>query len=78
MTEIKLVDVTVHIDKDTDTAIRGKLETTLRGIDGVVSVHMPEQEPHLVVIEYNPDKVKSRDILDSVEEIAGQAELIGL
>lgn len=78
MSDIKLVDVTVHIDKDTDAATREKIETALRGIDGVVSVHMPQEEAHLIVVEYNPDKIKSSDLLDTVQEIAGHAELIGL
>lgn len=78
MSDIKLVDVTVHIDKDTDAATREKIETALRAIDGVVSVHMPQEEAHLIVVEYNPDKIKSSDLLDTVQEIAGHAELIGL
>lgn len=78
MSDIKLVDVTIHIDKDTDAATREKVESGLRGIDGVISVHMPENEPHLVVVEYNPDAAKSTVLLESVQEIAGHAELIGL
>ena len=78
MSDIKLVDVTIHIDKDTDTETREKIETALRGINGVVSVHMPQKEAHLVVVEYNPDKIKSSELLDTVQEIAGHAELIGL
>lgn len=78
MSDIKLVDVTVHIDKDTDAATREKIETALRAIDGVVSVHMPQEEAHLIVVEYNPDKIKSSALLDTVQEIAGHAELIGL
>ncbi|MFO7594055.1 MAG: ATP-binding protein [Pseudomonadota bacterium] len=78
MSDIKLVDVTVHIDKDTDTSKRGKIETALREINGVISVHMPEKEGHLVVIEYNPDKTQSSVLLDIVQKIAGHAELIGL
>lgn len=78
MSDITLVDVTIHIDKDTDAATRQKVEAALRGIDGVVSVHMPEGETHLVVVEYNPDATKSTVLLAAVREIAGHAELIGL
>jgi len=78
MSDIKLVDVTIHIDKDTDASIRDKVESGLRGIDGVISVHMPENEPHLVVVEYNPDAAKSTALLESVQKVAGHAELIGL
>ena len=78
MTEINLVDVTIHIDKETNTDTRGKIETALRNLPGVVSVHMPDEEPHLVVVEYNPDVTKSTHMLTTVRELAGHAEMIGL
>ena len=78
MTDIKLVDVTIHIDKDASGDDRAKVESALRRLDDVVSVHMPEDKPHLVVVEYNPDKVGSGVVLAAVREIVGHAELIGL
>ena len=78
MGDIKLVDVTIHIDKDTDDATREKIDKALRGTDGVISVHMPKEEPHLIVVEYNPDATKSMDLLKAVENVAGHGELIGL
>lgn len=78
MADIKLVDVTIHIDKDTDDAKRAEVEKALRGTDGVISVHMPKGEPHLIVVEYNPDVTKSMDLLKAVENVAGHGELIGL
>ena len=78
MTEIQLADVTIHIDHDTDAAIRGKIETALRNLPGIISVHMPEEEPHLLVVQYNRDTTKSEHILTTVRELAGHAELIGL
>ena len=78
MTEITLADVTIHIDKDTDADTRSKVESGLRIINGVVSVHMPDDKPHLVVVEYNPDVTTSSHILTMVEELAGHAEMIGL
>ncbi len=78
MTDITLTDVTIHIDKDTDATTRTNVENGLRIIDGVVSVHMPADKPHLVVIEYNPDVTSSSHLLTMVKELAGHAELIGL
>lgn len=78
MTDINLADVTIHIDKDTDSATRTAVETALRQINGVISVHMPSDEPHLVVVEYNPDATASSHLLTMVKEVAGHAELIGL
>lgn len=78
MEDVKLVDVTIHIDKDTDDATRAEVEKVLRGTAGVISVHMPEEERHLIVVEYNPDATKSMDLLKAAETVAGHAELIGL
>lgn len=78
MSDIQLVDVTIHIDKNTDDTTRKEIEKALRGIDGVISVHMPEVERHLIVVEYNPDAAKSMDLLDAVKPLAGHADLIGL
>ncbi len=78
MSDIKLADVTIHIDNDVSDEIRGKVEAALRRLDDVVSVHMPEDKRHLVVVEYNPDKVSSGVLLGAVREMTGHAELIGL
>lgn len=78
MSDIQLTDVTIHIDKETDAATRGKVEAALRHVDGVVSVHMPADKPHLVVVEYNPGKTKASHLHESIREIVGHAELIGL
>ena len=78
MADIKLADVTIHIDKDTDADARQAVETALRAVNGVVSVHMPSNEPHLVVVEYDPDATASSHLLTMVKEVAGRAELIGL
>lgn len=78
MKNIQLVDVTIHIDKETDDATRAEIDKVLRGSAGVISVHMPAEERHLIVVEYDPDATKSLDLLKAVEKVAGHAELIGL
>ncbi len=78
MSDITLVDVTIHIDKDTDEDTRNNVENGLRIIDGVTSVHMPKDKPHLIVVEYNPEATSSSHLLTMVKELAGHAELIGL
>ena len=75
MTDISLADVTIHIDKSADADTRNKLENGVRIIDGVVSVHMPEDKPHLLVVEYDTNATSSSHILTMVKEIAGYAEM---
>ena len=78
MSNIKLADVTVHVDETLDAATRTKLEEDLRAQDGVVSVHSSEGTPHLVVVTYDPDHTKSNEILGVVLGEQLHAELIGL
>ena len=78
MSDIQLADVTIHIDAETSKDIREKIESALRNLSGVVSVHMPDDEPHLLVVEYNPEATTSTHMLTTVRELAGHAEMIGL
>lgn len=76
--EIQLADVTIHVDKNVDSKARSGIEETLRGIDGVVSVHNTEQASHLFLVEYNPERTNSYDLLSAVKGGYGHAELVGL
>jgi hypothetical protein len=75
---IQLADVTLHIDQTLDRPARAKIEDALRMIDGVVSVHNPDDRPHLALVGYNPDKTNSAAILSAVTSQGVHAELIGL
>ena len=76
--EIKLVDVMVHVDESIDKAARGAMEDKVRRLDGVVSVGNHDEKPHLMLVEYNPDKTSSADILACVKDEGVHAEIIGL
>ncbi len=74
----QLSDVTVHIDEDLDAARRSQVEQALRGLDGVVSVSNPDRTPHLLIVQFNPDKVGSSSLLSAVTSQGVHAELVGL
>ena len=78
MSDITLTDVTFHIDSEMDSGTRTRLEDGLRKLRGVISVHMPSDKPHLVVVEYEPELTNSTHLLAMVRELAGKAEMIGL
>ena len=78
MSDIDLVDVTVHIDEELDAAGLANLEQALRDESGVVSVHFQPGKPHLAVVEYNPEATNSASILSRVTSQNLHAELIGL
>jgi hypothetical protein len=76
--DIQLADVIVHIDENLPKEQRGKIEEKLRAMDGIVSVHNPDDRPHLSVIEFNPDVSSSGAILEMVKSQGVHAELVGL
>lgn len=78
MNNIQLVDVTIHVDEDLDTAQRNTIDQQLRALDGVVSVHNPDKTPHLVTVEYDPDRMDSTRLLNAVKSTGVHAEMIGL
>ncbi len=76
--DINLADVTIHVDEALDSSGLSQLDTALRERDGVVSVHVNENHPHLFLVEYNPERLNSKDLLGIVETQGMHAELIGL
>jgi hypothetical protein len=75
---IQLADVTVHIDETLGREERTRIEDSLRALEGVVSVHNPDERPHLAVVGYNPEKTGSANILSTITAQGVRAELIGL
>lgn len=78
MKNVFLVDVTVHVDEAMSEGVRAKLEADLRSREGVISTHFSEKTPHLVVVTYDPDHAKSKDVLKVVLGDHLHAELVGI
>jgi hypothetical protein len=76
--DIQLADVTVHIDEDVSDEQRVRIENALRALDGVVSVHMPSDKRHLIVVEYDAEVNHSQEILRCVRQERVHAVLVGL
>lgn len=76
--DIKLVDVTLHIDEDLSSEQRETIEESLRALDGVVGVRNGDRTPHLTMVEYNPEQIDSSKILKRVTDQGTHAELVGL
>jgi hypothetical protein len=76
--DIDLADVTVHIDQTLDAEGQAKLEEAFRNRVGVVSVRINPDRPHLVLIEYNPKMINSRDLVDIPRFEGLSGELVGL
>ncbi len=76
--DIQLADITVHVDENLNKERRTQIENGIRAIDGVISVHNPDDRPHLAIVEYQPGLTSSQSILSCVKNQGVHAELIGL
>jgi len=73
-----LPDVVLHIDETLPLEQVKTLEDHIHKMGGVVSACNRDDQPHLVLVTYDPGKVKSHDILVKVESEGIHAELVGM
>lgn len=75
---ISISDVLFHIDETLDKAKRSDVEAQLRSVDGVISVHNPDDRPHLTLVGYRPDRTDSNTLLGQLRAQGVHVEMIGL
>ncbi len=75
---VSLSDVLIHIDEALSLEGRQGVEARLRELDGVVSVKIPDDRPHLTLVEYVNGKVDTQALLAAVTGAGVHAELVGL
>ena len=76
--DVKMVDVTLHIDENTTHDKREELRDSLLNLDGVMAAVCHDEKPHLVIVEYNPDSIKSSEFIAAANKNGLHAELVGL
>ena len=69
-------DVAVHIDENLNDRELVNLEEAIRSDEGVVSVGHNDDR-HMMFVLYDPEVLRSKDILDRVTNQGFHAELIG-
>ena len=73
-----IADVTIHINESIDAQTRLSLEKRLLAMDGVVAASSHNGTSHLIVVKFDPERLQSQDILQTVVATGLHAELIGL
>lgn len=76
--DIDLADVTLHIDQNLNREEMENLENAIRHQEGVISVRINPQKNHLVLVEYNPKMMHSKELVDLLRKQGLQGKLIGL
>jgi hypothetical protein len=75
---MSIVDVMLHLDDSLDKEQRNKLEDFVRGDACVITACVSHEDPHLMMVTYNPECTTAGKILNRVSGEAGRAELVGL
>jgi len=71
-------DVVIHIDEELDDMHIHEIERSLSLRDGIFSACVHEGRRHLMLVDYDPEKSYSGDILSQVRANGVHAELVGL
>lgn len=71
------VEVIVHVDESLDQWQRQELVSFLEAADGIESAEFCPLRYHLMLVQYDRDRVNSQDVLGLVTTRNVHAELIG-
>lgn len=76
---MNIADVLVHVHPELSAADRAKVEQVVSACVGVVSANFDQHEhPHALIVQYHPETVKSKQILEVVRQYDPAATLVGL
>jgi hypothetical protein len=73
-----IADVIVHVDETLPLDQLKTIEDHIHKMGGVVSARNQDDQPHLISVTYDPEQVKSHDILLKVQKEGIHAQLVGL
>jgi hypothetical protein len=75
---MQMVDVIIHVDETIDHDRRTQIADIVRDHSGVAAVAHHDDKPHLMIVEYDPQAVTARALLQVVRDQGVHAELVGL
>lgn len=74
----RIVDITVHIDEELDDAAQQRLGERLQAEEGIVRARYLAAKPHLMVLDYDAERLDAAALLAAVQRQGVHAELLGL
>jgi len=75
---IHQVEVVIHVDETLNDDHRASLVSSLQQRDGVEKARFTQGRNHLMVIDYDSNKLNTADVLGYVKQENVNAELIGI
>jgi hypothetical protein len=68
--------VTMHIDENITHDDREALRDVLLNLNGVMAAAYHDERPHLMVVIYDPERVKSTEFVNAAKRRGLHAELV--
>ncbi len=78
MGNIHQVEIVVHVDEPLSEEQQARLVSNLHERDGVQDAKFTTGRQHLMVVNYDSNKLHATDVLDYVKQENVHAELIGI
>jgi hypothetical protein len=72
-----MADVVIHINEAVDHDQRVAIADAIRAHAGVMGVSHHDEKPHLLIVEFDPDQVHAKDLLQVALAKGVHAQLIG-
>jgi hypothetical protein len=73
-----MADVVIHVNESVNHVQRTVIADAIRAHAGVMGVAHHDEKPHLLIVEYNPDVVHAKDLLQVALDQGVHAQLVGL
>jgi hypothetical protein len=72
-----IADVVIHIDQKLDDEQMNRLEQAFLTREGVETADFNPDNPHLILLKYDPTQISARDLIDIPRYQGLHGELIG-
>ena len=72
-----MADVVIHINESVDHDSRTSIADAIRKHPGVMGVAHHDEKPHLLIVEFNPDQVHAKELLQVALDKGVHAQLVG-
>ena len=72
-----MADVVIHINESESHDRRMEIAEIVRAHKGVMGVAHHDEKPHLMIVEYDPEKVHAKDLLQVTLDQGVHAQLVG-
>ncbi len=70
-------DIVIHINEKMDDHYRERFSSDVSQCEGVISVNLQDNRPHLMIVAYDPVETGSLDVLSNVRNQGVHAQLVG-